>query len=132
MARLLTLLLGILVLAGCGDSSGHRKAAEKRQVTVPAYGTFHATTQPVTKGTPARCKLDAAAMTRDAVSFLTPSPTPVDLYFVAARTQFADYQAGSCDVSYLRDALSRRLTPKQRKTLVAGWPFLGKTGRELE
>ena len=125
------MLLVSVVLAGCGDSSGHRDAT-KREVTVPAYGTFHATTEAVTTGTPALCRRAAEAFTRDAVTFLIRSPTPVDLYFVAARTQFADFQAHSCNPAYLREALSRKLSRKQRRIIVERFPFLGAVGSELD
>jgi hypothetical protein len=123
-------LVLVLALGGCGGSSRHADS-EKKQVTVPAYGTFHATTQPVTTGTPAQCKLAAQAFTRDAVAFLVPSPSPPDLYFVAARTQFADFEAHSCDPSYLRDALARRLTPKQRRIIAERFSFLGAMANDL-
>lgn len=130
VSRLSALLLAVVVLGGCGGSSD-RPTAEKKQVTVPAYGTFHATTEAVTTGTPAACKRAARAFTRDAVTFLVPSPTPVDLYFVTARTQFYDFQAHSCDPSYLRTALVRRLSASKRRELVARMPFLGQVGNEL-
>jgi hypothetical protein len=63
-------------------------------------------------------------LTGDAVAFLVPSPTPGDDYFIAARTQFLDFQAHTCDMSIMRSALSRRLDAGQRRSLIARWPFL--------
>lgn len=122
-------IAAVLLLGGCGGSS--HDAEKPKTVTSPAYGTFRATTEAVTTGTPALCRRDAEAFTRDAVTFLVPSPTPVDTYFVAARTQFVDFQAHSCDPSYLREALARRLTPKQRRVIAERFAFLGPTADEL-
>src|SRR4051812_9160001 len=102
-------LVAALVLAGCGSSSGHDKTV--KQLTIPAYASFPAVTVPVSKGTPARCRLDAKAFTRDAVAFLAPSPpTPPDVYFIGARTAYIDFKAHRCEIAYLRGPLSRRLT----------------------
>jgi hypothetical protein len=127
-----------LSLASCGGdtttttttSSGHGKAV--KQLTVPAYAGYPAITVPITRGTPARCRLDAKAFTRDAVAFLAPSPpTPPDVYFLNARTTFVDFEAHRCGVTYLRRALSRRLTATQRRRVVGRFTFLGEIGREL-
>jgi hypothetical protein len=127
---ILGLLVTALVLAGCGGSSGHGKTA--KQLTIPAYASFPAVTVPITKGTPARCRLDAKGFTRDAVAFLAPSPsTGPDVYFLGARTAFIDLEAHRCDVAYLRRPLSRRLTATQRRRLVGRFTFLGEIGREL-
>lgn len=123
-------LVTVLVLPGCGGSSDN--GATAKQLTVPAYASFPAQTIPITDGTPARCRLDARGLTRDAVAFLRPSPaTPPDVYFLGARTAFIDFEAHSCDIAYLRGPLSRRLTAKQRRTIVDRFTFLGETGREL-
>jgi hypothetical protein len=122
-------LVTALVLAGCGGSSGHGKTV--KQVTFPAYAGFPATTETVTTGTPARCRRDAKGFTHNAVRFLAPSTTPVDVYLIGARTAFIDFEAHRCRVAYLRRALSRRLTATQRRRLVGGFTFLRKIGREL-
>jgi hypothetical protein len=134
----------LLGLASCGgdtmsttvqqttttSSSGHGKAV--KQLTVPAYAGYPPITVPIRRGTPARCRLDAKAFTRDAVAFLAPSPpTPPDVYFLNARTTFVDFEAHRCGVTYLRRALSRRLTATQRRRVVARFTFLGESGREL-
>ena len=120
---LVWLLLAAVASAGCGRSSNDSKV-EKKQVTLPAYGGYRATTETVTVGSPAVCRRAAQALTRDAVAFLVPSPTPADDYFIAARTQFIDFQAHTCDLSILRSALSRRLDAGQRRSLIARLPFL--------
>jgi hypothetical protein len=88
---------------------------------------------PITKGTPARCRLDAKGFTRDAVAFLAPSPaTPPDVYFLGARTAFVDFEAHRCDLAYIRGPLSRRLTAAQLRRLVGRFTFLGETGPKLQ
>lgn len=139
-AQAMRLRLGIPVavfvsavaLAGCGGSSKQPSAAkQQKHVTFPAYGSFHATTVQVTTGSAALCRGDAEAFARDAVTFLKPSATPADEYFVSMRTQFVDFVAHSCDPSFLRAELSRRLSPSERQALIARLPFLGATAREL-
>jgi hypothetical protein len=126
----LVCLVTALVLAGCGGSADHGKTA--KQLTIPAYASFPAVTVPITKGTPARCRLDAKGFTRDAVAFLAPRPaTPPDVYFLGARTAYIDFEAHRCETAYLRGPLSRRLTAAQRRRLVARFTFLGKLGDEL-
>jgi len=125
------LLLVALAVGGCGGSSSH-KAEKKVTVTFPAYGGFHATTVPVTAGTAALCRRDAQSFTREAVTFLNPPlPTPADEYFVAARTQFYDFQAHQCDAAFLRAALVRRLSAAQRRDLIAGMPYLDAIASQL-
>jgi hypothetical protein len=132
-----------LGLAGCGGgtamttgqqttttTSGHGEA--EKQLTVPAYAGYPAVTVPIKNGTPARCRLDAKAFARDAVAFLAPSPpTPPDVYFLNARTTFVDSEAHRCGVTYLRGALSRRLTAAQQRRVLGRFTFLGATAREL-
>ncbi len=127
----LVCLITVLVLAGCGGSSDQATTV-KKQLTIPAYGSFPAVTVPITKGSPARCRLDAKGITHNAVRFLAPSPTSLnDVYFTGARNAFIDFKAHRCDISYLRGPLSHRLTATQRKRLVGRFTFLGETGREL-
>ena len=124
------MLLTALALGGCGGSSDQGTTA--KQVTVPAYGQFPATTIPVSAGSPAVCRRAAQAFTREAVSFLFPPlPTPADEYYISARLQFFDFKAHLCDVAILRTALSRRLTVKQQRVLVERLGFMGEIGREL-
>jgi hypothetical protein len=132
MRRRGVVAIAAVVLAGCGGSSDHDQTAKRKQLTIPGYASFPPVTVPITKGSPARCRLDAKGFTRDAVAFLAPSPaTPPDVYFLGARTAFIDFEAHRCDVGYLRGPLSRRLTATQRRRLVGRFTFLGETGREL-
>jgi hypothetical protein len=124
--------LSALLLGGCGGSSSGQDNAEK-QVTAPAYNGYPAITIPVTSGTPAQCRHEAQAFSRNAVSFLTPFPSDSDTFLVIARVQFYEFKAHRCDVAILRTALSRRATARQRRAIVARdeFLFLGETGREL-
>ena len=129
----------LAALAGCGGSSDHGKTDKtdhgktaKKQLTVPAYSGVPAVTVPITKGSPARCRLDAKGITHNAVRFLAPSPTSLnDVYFLGARNTFVDFKAHRCDVAYLRKPLTRRLTAEQLQRLLGHFTFLGETGRKL-
>jgi len=128
------ILLG--VLAGCGGSSdqGNTDQGEtvKKQMTIPGYASVPPVTVPITKGSPARCRLAAKGITHNAVRFLAPSPTSLnDVYFIGARNAFADFKAHRCDLAYLRGPLTRRLTARQLRRLVGDFTFLGETGRKL-
>jgi hypothetical protein len=104
----------------------------KKQLTIPGYSSFPAVTVPITKGSPARCRLDAKGITHNAVRFLGPSPTSLnDVYYLGVRNTFVDFKAHRCDLAYLRGPLSRRLSAKQRRRLVKRFTFLGATGRRL-
>jgi hypothetical protein len=123
------ILLG--VLAGCGGSSDDGKTV-KKELTVPGYASFPPVTVPITKGSPARCRLDAKGITHNAVRFLGPSPTSLnDVYYLGARNTFVDFKAHRCDLAYLRGPLSRRLSAEQRRRLVGHFTFLGEAGRKL-
>jgi hypothetical protein len=122
-------LLAVVVLGGCGGSSGHDKV--EKELTVPAYGAFPALTVPVTSGTPALCRAEAQAFARAGVASLAPFPSDADVYWHNARLQFFEFKAHRCDTAILRKAFSRRLTVKQRRVVVAYFGFLGETGREL-
>jgi hypothetical protein len=100
-------------------------------MTVPAYGGFRSTTIAVTAGTPEYCRRDARAFARYGVLFLRPFPSDADVYRVQARLQFIDFKAHQCDIGVLREEFSRRLSVKQRQTVVRGFSFLGTTAREL-
>jgi hypothetical protein len=127
------ILLGLL--AGCGGSSDHGKTDQGKtvkQMTVPAYSGVPAVTVPVTKGSPARCRLDAKGITHNAVRFLAPSPTSLnDVYFLGARNTFVDFKAHRCDLAYLRGPLTRRLTADQLRRLIGHFTFLGETAHKL-
>lgn len=124
-----SLVLAVVVLAGCGGSPDDGNA--EKELTVPAYGPYPAMTVPVTPGTPALCRAKAEAFSRAAASFLRPFPSDADNYRVLARVQFIAFKAHLCDTAILRKALSRRLTVKQLRVVLAYFGFLGETGREL-
>jgi hypothetical protein len=122
-------LLALVVLGGCGGSSGDKNA--EKAITVPAYGPFPATTVPVSPGTPALCRAKAKTFTRAAASFLLPFPSDADNYRVLARLQYSAFKAHHCDTAILRRTFSRRLTLKQRRVVVSYFGFLGELGEEL-
>ena len=102
-------------------------------MTVPAYNVYPAITIPVRSATPARCRRDAEAFSREAVEWLAPYPSDSDTHLVIARVQFLDFKAHRCDLAMLRREFSRQATRKQRQAIVARseFFFLGETGREL-
>ena len=123
------MLLAVLVLAGCGGSHGDREA--EQTVTVPAYGQFPAMTVPVTPGSSDLCRAKADAFSRAAKGFLRPFPSDADNYRVLARVQFIAFKAHLCNTAILREAFSRRLTPRERREVLKFFGFLGDTAREL-
>ena len=127
-----TLFLCVLALGGCGGSSSGDDEAEA-QVTAPAYNGYPAITIPVEAGSAARCRHEARAFSREAVSVLAPFPSDSDTHLVIARLQFYEFKAHQCDLDILRDAFSARATPQQRRTIVGRieFAFLGDTGPEL-
>jgi hypothetical protein len=123
------LLLGVVVLAGCGGS-GDGDSAHKA-LTIPSDGRFAATKVPIKAGTPALCRRKADSFSRAAKSFLIPYPSDADVYRVLARVQFTAFQAHGCDLATLRAAVERRLTPAQLREVLAFFGFLGDVGRQL-
>jgi len=122
-------LLGALVFAaaaltGCGGSSSH--AEQKKDVTVPAYGVFPATTESVSPASERACKQNAEGFADNAVQFLAHSGPeaayPADLYYVIMRGAITNFQAQRCETALLGNALVRRLTAKQRRVFVAALP----------
>ncbi len=130
VTRFLAICVAVVaLLAGCGGSSGDRGA--EKELTVPAYGPFPARTVPVRAGTAAVCRAKAEAFSRAAEAFLRPFPSDADNYRVLARVQFTAFQAYRCDTSLLREALVRRLTPRQLQEVLSFFGFMGETGRRL-
>jgi hypothetical protein len=117
-------LLAVVVLAGCGGSS-HRTAATT-EATVPAYGGYSSTTEKVSVGAPGRCRLDADAFAADSVSFLAHMDPramyPADVFLLDGRRTLVEFRSARCDNSLLGRSLARRLTPAQRRALVAELP----------
>jgi hypothetical protein len=125
---LATSLLGAVVLAAGGFPEDSR--ADKG-LTIPKYSQFPATTVPVKRGTPARCRTEADSFSRAAKAFLRPYPSDTDIYRVLARVQFTAFTAHGCDTAVLRKALSRRLSVKQLREVLAFFGFMGQVGRDL-
>lgn len=126
---LASVILAVVVLAGCGGSPGDDDAG--KELTVPAYGPFPAMTVPLTPGPPALCRAKADAFSRAAAAFLRPYPSDADIYRVLARVQFTAFRAHRCDIAVLRKAVSRRLTAKQLREVLAFFGFMGEIGRDL-
>jgi hypothetical protein len=124
---LATCLLGAVVLAG-GVAS---EALADNGVTIPRYSQYPATTIQAKRGTAAQCRTEADSFSRNAKAFLRPYPSDTDIYRVLARVQFTAFVAHRCDTAILRTALSRRLTGKQLREVLAFFGFMGQVGREL-
>ena len=129
MHRILTgALLSAVVLAVAG-LPGDAKAG--KGLTVPKYSQYPTTTVPVKRGTPAQCRAEADSFSRAAKSFLRPYPSDTDIYRVLARVQFTAFMAHRCDTAILRQAVSRRLTARQLRNVLAFFGFMGDVGRQL-
>ena len=120
------LLLGAIALAGYAGSANADKG-----LTIPRYSQYPATTIHVKQGTPAQCRREADSFSRAAKGFLRPYPSDTDIYLVLARVQFTAFMAHRCDTAILRQAVSRRLTVKQLRNVLAFFGFMGDVGREL-
>ena len=121
-------LLGAVVLAS-GVVAGTAGADDG--VTIPKYSHYPSTTVPVKRGTPAQCRAEAESFSRNAKAFLRPYPSDTDIYRVLARVQFTAFTAHRCDVGILRRAVTRRLTTKQLRNVLAFFGFMGDVGRQL-
>jgi hypothetical protein len=119
-------LLAVVLLGGCGGDDQSDKV-----LTIPSDGRFAATKVPVEPGTEVLCRREADSFSRAAKSFLIPYPSDADVYRVLARVQFTAFTAHHCDLAILRKAVSRRLTAKQLREVLAFFGFMGDVGREL-
>jgi len=74
----------------------------------------------------AECAKDARVFAQDALALLDHTSVntayPADLYYTIIRSDFADFEARSCEPKVLGAALRRRLTVEQRATLVGYLP----------
>ena len=119
-------LLGAVALGGYVVS-----ADADNGLTIPRYSQYPATTIPMKRGTPAECRAEAESFSRAAKGFLRPYPSDTDIYRVLARVQFTAFMAHRCETAVLRQAVSRRLTVKQLREVLAFFGFMGEVGREL-
>ena len=120
MKHVWILAFAAALLAGCGGGSRGRNV-----VTVPAYGEHPAATVSEAHS-PAECAKDARIFARDALALLDHSSAntayPADLYYTIIRSDFADFEARSCEPKLLGAALRARLTARQRTALVGYLP----------
>ena len=121
-------LLGAVVLAVGGVASG---ANAEEGSTIPKYSVYPGSKVPVKRGTPAQCRTEADSFSRAAKAFLRPYPSDTDIYRVLARVQFTAFMAHRCDTAILRQAVSRRLTARQLRNVLAFFGFMGEVGRQL-
>jgi hypothetical protein len=109
-----------LLVCGCGAS--HRGEAGS---TTVRYGIYPGATSPVSTTDPrsVSCHQDAAAFGRGSAQYLTHygelAASPADPYYMLLRQQLADFQARRCDPKLLGSAIERRLSPSQRRVLLA-------------
>jgi hypothetical protein len=113
-----------LALAGCSGSSHH--AETTKPVSLPAYGSFPATTIAGSQASARVCREDAGTFAHDALGLLAhfgpAAAYPADLNLVIVREDLARLRAHNCDPKVLGGALDRALTPAQRRALATDLP----------
>jgi hypothetical protein len=113
-----------VALAGCGGSS--HSAATTGPITLPAYGSFPATTIAGSQASARVCRDDARTFADDALGLLAhfgqAAAYPADLNLVIVREDLARLRAHACDPKVLGSVLARALTPAQRRDLAADLP----------
>lgn len=129
MYRIVTGALLFAVVLASGFLAG--VAGADNGVTIPKYSQYPATSVPMKHGTPAQCRAEADSFSRNAEAFLRPYPSDTDIYRVLARVQFTAFMAHRCDTAILRHAVSRRLTARQLRNVLAFFGFMGDVGRQL-
>ena len=129
MYRIVTGALLFAVVLASGLLAG--VAGADNGVTIPKYSQYPATSVPMKHGTPAQCRAEADSFSRNAEAFLRPYPSDTDIYRVLARVQFTAFMAHRCDTAILRHAVSRRLTARQLRNVLAFFGFMGDVGRQL-
>ncbi len=115
--RVLLVLLVILVPAACG---GGEKAPTGRTVVFHDSGAFPPTTIVGTYSA-AGCATDSRTLVREARMYYrhsTGAPGPADLYYYDLRFDYAHFQADGCTSTELGEAMTRGLTPRQRRFLL--------------
>ena len=114
-------LAGIALVAGACGSSHHGEAAP----TTVRYGIYPGDTATVSTTNPrsGSCRSDADAFARGAAQFLTHysqlAASPADPYYMLLRLQLADFEARRCDPKLLGRAIEDRLSPSERRELLA-------------
>jgi hypothetical protein len=115
------LLAGLAVLAcGCGSSM----RSDSNRTTV-RYGIYPGGTATVSTTNPTSdsCHRDAVAFARGSAKYLTHfgqlAASPADPYYMLLRQQFGDFEARRCDPKLLGSAIEHRLSPAQRRVLLA-------------
>jgi hypothetical protein len=115
-------LLAGLVLLVCACGASQRAAAGH---TTVRYGIYPGDTASVSTRNPrsAPCRQDAVAFARGSAQFLTHygalAASPADPYYMLLRQQLADFEARRCDPELLGSAIENRLSPAQRRALLA-------------
>jgi hypothetical protein len=117
--RVAALLAGVALLAcACGSS---QRAAQ----TTVRYGIYPGGAASVSTTDPRSdsCHKDAVAFARGSAQFLTHygklAASPADPYYMLLRQQLADFEARRCDPKLLGSAIERRLSPSERRVLLA-------------
>jgi hypothetical protein len=109
-----------LLICGCGSS--HRGEAGP---TTVRYGIYPGATSSVSTTDPRSdsCHRDAVAFARGSAQFLTHygavAASPADPYYMLLRQQLGDFEARRCDPKLLGSAIGHRLSPAQRRVLLA-------------
>jgi hypothetical protein len=114
-------LAGIALVAGACGSSHHGEAAP----STVRYGIYPGDTAMVSTTNPrsGSCRGDADAFARGAAQFLTHysrlAASPADPYYMLLRQQLADLELRRCDQKLLGSAIEHRLSPAERRELLA-------------
>lgn len=113
------------LLAGCG---GAHPGATARSVTVAKYGAFPADTiSTQAHGDPRPCRAVARSFSDGASDYVAhldakAGATPADTAYMLLREQLSDFDVRGCRTATLSAALATKLTPAERRTLVANLP----------
>jgi len=117
VSGVLSCLLLVLALAACG---GAGKTRSGRTVVFHGSGSFPPSTVVGTYSA-AGCATDSRTLVRDARLYYrhsTGAPAPADLYYYDMRFAYVHFQADNCTSAELGEAMSRGLTPRQRRYLL--------------
>lgn len=119
--RRVVAVAGLAFLAcGCGSSQRSEAGA-----TTVRYGIYPGATSAVSTTNPTSdsCRRDAVAFARGSAKYLTHfgqlAASPADPYYMLLRQQLGDFEARRCDPKLLGSAIEHRLSPAQRRVLLA-------------